>query len=135
MKTTKFNLLKDLLIVILWLILSTISIVVIKLTESLYFKILAYILLTVLSLMGLIVIILNIMALILNLIYLQKLGQSLSKVIEMTQQFEQQFLSSDFDKWQQIKSYWSLKLGQIFVFHKTSFFDSTFLILIEIFVE
>jgi len=112
MKTSKFDLLKDLLIVILWLTLSTISILVIKLTESLYFKILAYILLTVLSLMGLslIVIILNIMALILNLIYRQKFAQSLPKVIEMTKQFEQQFLASDFDKWQQIKSYWSLKL-------------------------
>ncbi len=121
MKTSKFDLLKDLLIVILWLILSTISILVIKLTESLYFKILAYILLTVLSLMGLIVIILNIMALILNLIYRQKLGQSLPKVIEMTQQFEQQFLTSDFDKWQQIKSYWSLKLEEPF-FTKYSFY-------------
>ncbi len=121
MNSSKFDLLKDLIIVILWLILSTISIVVIKLTESLYFKILAYILLTVLSLMGLIVIILNIMALILNLIYRQKFAQSLPKVIEMTQQFEQQFLSSDFDKWQQIKNYWSLKLEEPF-FRKYSFY-------------
>jgi hypothetical protein len=73
-----------------------------KLTESLFFKILAYILLTVLSLMGLIVIILNILALNLNLIYRQKFAQSLPKVIEITQEFEQQFLASDFDKWQQM---------------------------------
>jgi hypothetical protein len=100
MKTSKFDLFKDLIIIILWLTFTTISIIVMKLTESLYFKILAYILLTVLSLMGLslIVIILNIMALILNLIYRQKFAQSLLKVIEMTQEFEQ-FLASDFEKW------------------------------------
>jgi hypothetical protein len=39
----------------------------------------------------------------------------------MTQEFEQQFLVSDFDKWQQIRSYWSLKLEEPF-FRKYSFY-------------